>query len=137
MESLLRKDFQQHPRLFWLRPLTNDDVTRASQLWSPPPDLLAFWKEFGIGDIFEYEEVLNPFGEDASIEYITKRERENGFPTHLTAFHIGAFISGFGPNGYECLQCDSFCLLGRYSSLEEWYVGVLRTEFGSRYGLEQ
>jgi hypothetical protein len=136
MNNRLREDIHNYPELFWFKePLGESDIRRTFDLWQPPNDLLEFWREFGSGDMFESETILRPFAASSSVEFITERERRKGFPMHLTVFHLGIFISGFNSEGFEAFERDSFSFLGRFKTLDDWYVNMIRGSFEKRYRL--
>jgi hypothetical protein len=136
MNNRLRDDIHNYPDLFCLKePLSEPDIRRTTDLWRPPDDLLEFWREFGSGDMFESETILRPFAASSSVEFISEREQNKGFPRHLTVFHLGIFVSGFDSEGFETFERDSYNFLGRFRTLDDWYVEMIRGSFEERYRL--
>jgi hypothetical protein len=136
MNDQLRNDIRGFPDVFWLKePLDDFDIQRTCDLWNPPDDLTSFWREFGTGDMFESERILRPFAKSSSVEFITARERNKGLPKHLTAFHYGIFVSGFDSKGFEVFDPDSYRFLGRFDTLDQWYITLIRRSWWERYKL--
>jgi hypothetical protein len=136
MNEEIRNDIAKYPDVFWFeKPLDEPELYQADRLLQPPNDLLAFWREFGAGLMFESERILRPFTEDVSMSFITEREKAQGWPSHLTVFHLGVVISGFDSKGFEAFDVDSYNPLGRFDTLDGWYVNVIKDIFGDRYGL--
>jgi hypothetical protein len=85
--------------------------------------------------MFESELILRPFAEFEGVELITAQEAAKGLPSHLTAFHMGIYISGFDSDGFEVYEIESYKFVGRFFRLDDWYVETLRSEFADRYEL--
>ena len=138
MNDQLSRDIREFPDVFWLKdPLTESEIFKTRELWHPPEDLASFWSVFGTGHMFESEVILRPFAESLSVEFITSRERNKGLPRHLTAFHYGIFVSGFDLSGFEVFDPDSYRFLGRFETLDDWYVAMIRDSWSERYGLSK
>lgn len=136
MIDRLRRDIARYPDIFWLRdPLTKPALETAQEHWNPPLDLITLWSEFGTGEMFESEVILRPFADSQSVEFFTDRERQKGLPLHLVAFHYGIFVSAFDLDGFHIFDTDTYECLGRFNSLDDWYVEFIWGSWSERYGL--
>jgi hypothetical protein len=106
-----------------------------------PNDLLVFWQETGGGDVFETETILGPLGDPQmgdDIATVNHALRSDGMPARFLVFHAGLLMSAVDTEAgdYVELEPSSFRVLRRFASLDEWYRGTLRKEYGERYGLQ-
>lgn len=105
-----------------------------------PPDLLAFWKETGGGDVFESETILGPLGDPQlgdDIAAVNREMRSRGMPENFVVYHIGLLMSAVDTalgDYVELAQAD-FHVLRRFVSLDDWYNATLRAEYRQRYNL--
>jgi hypothetical protein len=105
----------------------------------PRTDLRRLWPATGGGEPFESEELwvlLAPpmLGED--FEGVNAWYRQNGMDARCLVFHTGCFVVAVRqPHGALVELVGSTHAEGRtFGSLDEWY-GLLRAEYGWRYGL--
>jgi hypothetical protein len=120
-----------------------EDWLRRNQI-TIPSDLIELWKATSGGDVFESETILRPtvqtlpnsgfVGDDiesANRSLSTARNSDG-----LFIFQRGVFRSAIRLRDQQFVTLDdNFMVTGCYPSLDEWYVYTIRTEFGSRYGL--
>jgi hypothetical protein len=107
--------------------------------WLIPKDLIEFWAATGGGEIFESESVLRPLispdGQE-EVEQVTQWCVHRGMPPGLIVFHQGlGFTATRSGDGMYVSLDTNFRISGLYSSLDKWYVKVLRAEYAARYGL--
>jgi len=105
-----------------------------------PEDLCILLSETGGGDIFETETILSPSGDKSLGDEIASTNeslRQRGLPKGLTVFHQGSWVSAVRINEpqYVTVDGESFTVTGEYESLDDWYKGTIRDEFGRRYKL--
>ena len=101
-----------------------------------PSELQQLWTRFGGGEAFESEYFLLPVDGPEGIRAATSLEVGRGMASNGLIFHSGYCLSLFLPNHtYLSLTRDGYELLGTFDSLDDWYVSVLRHEFGLRYGM--
>jgi hypothetical protein len=105
-----------------------------------PSDLLGFWHETGGGDIFETETILGPLSDPQmgdDIASVNREMRSRGMQERFVVYHIGLLMSAVDTltGDYVELAPSDFQVLRRFASLDEWYRGTLRAEYGERYGL--
>ncbi|MFL6436923.1 MAG: hypothetical protein ACJ71Q_05035 [Terriglobales bacterium] len=109
-------------------------------------DLLDFWRMTGGGDLFESETILRPtveslpnacFVSGDDTDSVNSTQRERGMPKHLFVFQIGVFFSAVDMRYHKYVTLsESYVPQAQFNSLEQWYRGTLRAEFGSTYGLK-
>jgi hypothetical protein len=138
MIKVLTEDISRYPKLFFLSgPIPSEDIPISIAGLPVPHDLRELWNRFGGGEMFESEEILVPTERVEDMLAATDREaiKESGvegFP-----FHAGYCLSMALPDqSYVAIGRYEAKLLGRFHSLDEWYVSVLRAEYASRYGLK-
>ena len=141
--GLLIQDALRRPELFqWhgrIAPTILDRWLVAHKL-RVPDDLYAFWRETGGGELFETETILAPFGEPSlgdDIDGANRYHRDHGLPEDLLLFHIGVCYSAISlsDSAYVSSDSPSFSIRRRHASLDGWYFGEIRKEYGDRYGL--
>lgn len=142
------EDAQLRPQIFCSfnaipEPELNDWLRRADLVL--PTDLVEFWRLTGGGDIFDSETILRPsvsttpnasFAEDG-IEQMNAAAAQEGKPADLYLFAIGTFRSAIrmSDQKYITLKHGGYIVDKSFNSFNQWYVEVLRAEFGTRYGL--
>jgi hypothetical protein len=104
------------------------------------PDLVSFWRQTGGGEAFETETLLGPFGDSSLGEGAMDVNRtlwQSGMPAQYFVFHIGLLTSAADTNAgdYVELAPDTFDVVRRFSTFDDWYLSTLRSEYGARYGL--
>jgi hypothetical protein len=109
-----------------------------------PSDLIELWELTGGGDIFDSETVLRPtvtsipnasFVHD-DIEGRNSAHAATGKPSGLYIFQQGTFLSAIRLSDQKFVTLTKdYAVKNSYGSLDDWYVGTLRAEFGERYGL--
>jgi hypothetical protein len=103
------------------------------------PSLVSFWRRTGGGDLFESETILGPLRADPAdnLLEVNNFRWENGLPSNLLLFNVGAFTSASRPDEPQIvtLRNGSFEIEKSYHTLDDWYEDTLRAEFGARYGL--
>lgn len=138
---LLLHDAAMKPHVFrWNNPVSAMAIADwlTKRQWTVPADLRQFWAETGGGEAFETEKFLTPIRDvhdDESVEQATACAARQGAPAGLVIFHQGLGLSGvrMADSVYIWLQDNK--VIGEYSSLDEWYLAVLRSEYAKRYGL--
>jgi hypothetical protein len=113
-----------------------------------PLDLVELWRRTGGGDVFESETILRPnvpsvpakfFVTGDDTDSANAAHRSSGLAKHLYVFQFGAFLSAVDLRTMEYVtlsEADSYSITSRFASLDDWYQGSLRAEFGSRYALD-
>ena len=109
-----------------------------------PSDLLELWEVTGGGDIFDSETVFRPtvaslpnacFAHD-DIEGRNAAHAAAGKPSGLFIFQKGTFLSAIRLSDQKFVTLTKdYAVENSFDSLDDWYVGTLRAEFGERYGL--
>lgn len=109
-----------------------------------PADLIEMWAATGGGDVFESETILRPtvpsipnagFIQD-DIESRNAQHTANGKPQGLYIFQQGAFLSAVRLSDQKFVTLTKDYLVeDSFGSLDDWYIGPLRVEFGKNYGL--
>jgi hypothetical protein len=143
MNQTIQEDATRRPQYFcWNGPVSETrvrDWTEARRL-SLPADLVELWVTTGGGDLFETETILGPFGSIATaddVDSVNLLERARGLAPGYLIFHVG--LGGFTAvrlNDLQYVTLDTEHREGAlYTSLDSWYRGVLRAEYGERYGL--
>jgi hypothetical protein len=143
MTPSMIQDAQARPKLFfWKGPL--DEVRLKEYVdqhgWSVPKDLFDLWLKTGGGEIFESETLLGPWRDPEMGDEVSALNEEfysRGLPRKYLVFHTGMATSAarLSDGKYVQLDPDSFSEVEVYSSLEDWYRRLLRTEYAERYGL--
>lgn len=112
----------------------------------PPDVLVAFWRRFEGGDLFESETILLPMIRDKAlltpmngdnIETVTAFQRTARPNLQGAVFHTGSWTSTFVTGNVFLVFSESDELIGSFSDLDSWYAAVPRKEFAQRYGLTQ
>jgi hypothetical protein len=142
MKSPILVDAQAHPRLFrWNGPIDPQILLQwaARHDCMVPPDLLDFWASTGGGEVFETEMFLKPLvssADEDGVEHATISRERRGMPAGLVVFHegLGSTAVRCADGAYVSLDFDSR-IAGLYDSFDDWYVNVLRSEYGERYRL--
>ena len=105
-----------------------------------PDDLFEFWLRTGGGDIFESETMLGPFadadmGDD--VDSVNHFHHQRGLSSEYLIFHTGSGISAvrLSDKQYMLLNDTDYHEVKSFRSLEEWYMGWIRSEYAERYGL--
>jgi hypothetical protein len=143
---IILQDAERWPKAFqWFGAIPRPEIENWLQRehLDLPPDLIELWERSGGGDVFE-ETFLRPtvpyvpnsgYVED-DIESVNVHHAAAGNPHGLYLFMDGAFLSAirFDDQEFVTLTRD-YVVEGSFLSLDEWYVGTLRAEFGGRYGL--
>jgi len=87
--------------------------------------------------------MLSPFGRTDladDIESVNLFHRQSGMPVDWLVFHTG--IGGLSvvkmlAGQYASVQEGSYQVQQTFSSLADWYAGLLRREYAARYGLQE
>jgi len=145
---VLLQDAQKVPRIFSpfgaIPAAELDDWLRRTGLVLPS-DLIELWQQTGGGDVFESETIFRPtvpstpnscFVED-DIEGRNATYEEKGKSGDIYVFQQGAFLSAvrLSDQRFVTLTEGGYTIKDSFASLDEWYVGTLRVEYGERYGL--
>jgi hypothetical protein len=141
MTSSLLEDARLYPRVFaWRGPVPRSQIDEWCNRsgWSVPEELIEIWEEVGGGDLFESETIFHPIS--GLPEFINDENvslREAGMSSNYLAFHRGLVVSVIDGRTYEILTLDndSFGILQRFRTIDEWYRLTIRNEFAHRYGL--
>ncbi len=139
----MMSDAQTFPRLF----LWNGRPDKSAlQRWvdshslGTASELIALLSETGGGVLFETEVILAPFsgGLADHADAVNREHRQRGLPVDYWLFHTGVTLSAYSRTRqtYDELS-PSYRTTQSFSSLEEWYVMVLRSEYAERYGLAE
>jgi hypothetical protein len=107
------------------------------------PGLVSFWRRTGGGDVFESETLLGPLVSDECDNVLRFNEFhwDKGLPHDLLVFHTGLCLSASSVdrrrhrNRVVELAPDSYEIVRRYDTFNEWYQKILRGEYAERYGL--
>jgi hypothetical protein len=107
-----------------------------------PSDLLSLWAQCGGADLFESETLLSPFGDPLKgldVDGVTAFHRNKGLGANWILFHVGIGVSGFRRDtaSIAWFLGDAYSLMETFDSLDSWYKGVLRAEYGDRYGFSK
>lgn len=144
----LLQDAQRTPRIFSpfgaIPSVEIQDWLRRTELILPA-DLIELWQQTGGGDVFESETILRPtvpsipnscFVED-DIEAINAAYAEEGKSRDLYVFQEGLFLSAvrLSDQTFVTLTKGGYTVKDCFRTLDQWYVGTLRAEYGERYGL--
>jgi hypothetical protein len=138
---LLLHDAAMKPHVFrWNKPVSPTSIADwlTERQWTVPADLRHFWSETGGGEAFETEKFFTPIlggHNDEGVEQATAWAARQGAPPGLVIFHQGLGISGVRISDRAYLWLQDNKVSGEYSSLDEWYLAVLRSEYAERYGL--
>jgi hypothetical protein len=142
------KDAESRPDLFaWFGAIERGQIEvwlRSSNL-EVPDDLLDFWTKTGGGDLFECETIFRPtqipslepyFVSGDDIDTANQYRIPKGMSVSYLVFHDGIFLSAvrladkkLGTLGDEHEETAVF------SDLHDWYLGTLRKDFASHFGL--
>lgn len=137
-------DSHRRPRLFvWSGPI--DEYALRVWLtklgWVIPEDLFQLWSSTGGGDLFETETVLVPMSDSdcEGAEEFNAAQYLAGMPHDYIVFHIG--LGGMSAvrisdHSYVQLSPGNFRETSQFTSLDDWYSGLLLREYGHRYGLD-
>lgn len=144
---LLLQDAKLHPNIldeFGAIPDAElQDWLRRSGLRFPS-DLVEFWRQTGGGDVFESETILRPavpslpgstFVDD-DIEQRNATHVGAGKPQDLYIFQEGCFLSAVRLSDQYFVRLKGYQVESSFATLDDWYIGTLRAEFGERYGIE-
>jgi hypothetical protein len=146
MMRQFRQDQAQRPELFlFARPISESelDAWLRERNLIIPADLKKFWCETGCGEMFESETILSPSGLPAladDIDSVNTFHRQQGMPNNYLIFHTGIGLSIVTiPDGqYASIQeGGSYTIQQTFSSLADWYSGLIRCEYAFRYGLDE
>lgn len=68
---------------------------------------------------------------------VNRHMRTRGMPGRFLVFHVGLLTSAVDTDSgdYVELAPDTFHVVRRFASLDEWYNSTLRAEYRERYGL--
>jgi hypothetical protein len=136
-------DAEARPRLFlWEGPLDPETlrILLSQKDWTIPDDLFSFWVATGGGDLFETETILGPkSSEELGDNLFTENDRlqKAGLPTDYMVFHMGLFLSAIRLRDgmYVRLDPRNFHELSEYSSMEDWYSSLIRSNYENDYDL--
>lgn len=141
-ELLLLRDAAAAPRLFhWNGPIESSELSawcRQNQI-EPPVDLLDAWAITGGGTMFETEDLwaprADPLGED--IRSVNIGLHAHGLAPRFVAFHTGLWVSAIdrADGSLAVLVPQTFSVLQRWRTFDDWYGGAVRAEYAARYGL--
>lgn len=143
MNSLFLKDQTARPELFaWNGPLDeetlsqwiNNSGVRANE------ELFRLWLKTGGGYMFESELILAPFGDPRmgeDVVSVNDIHRGEGLSHELLLVHIGSVLTALriADGAWVVVEPSSYRIVAAYSSFDEWYERVIRSEFAERYGL--
>jgi hypothetical protein len=145
--DLLISDIAAYPKVFFLQGALLDASIPADICgMQPPDDLVAFWRRFGGGELFESETILLPtIGDTAllttmkgdDVETVTAFQRTARPNLQGAVFHTGCCTSTFLTGNVFLVFDESDELICSFSDLDSWYAAVPRKEFAERYGLTQ
>lgn len=130
------------PQVFrWNRPVGAKAIEDwlTGRQWTVPTDLRQFWSQTGGGEAFETERFFAPLlgaQHDESVEQATSLAAGQGAPAGLLIFHQGLGLSGVRMSDGAYIWMQDNQVSGEYSSLDQWYLAVLRSEYAERYGLD-
>lgn len=142
MRSSIFDDAHAKPHLFrWNGAIVSQRLADWSrkQSWRIPPDLSEFWARTGGGIVFETETLLKPIvgaDDEKGVEQATDWLKGRGMPNGFFVIHEGLCLTvvRYEDGAYLTLD-DRARIAGLYDSFDNWYVQVLRAEYGERYGL--
>lgn len=145
MMAALREDAKRRPELFdWEGPVSRAHLEPllAERGWSLPADLVSLWEQTGGGEIFESETLLAPCGDIAlgdNLFTFNDELRQQGLPEGYVVFHSGMTVSAvrLADGRYIELDVTDFHERAIFSSLEDWYLRLIRAEYAERYGLPE
>lgn len=147
MIDLLISDIAAYPQVFFLQgALLNASIPAEICGMQPPDDLVAFWRRFGGGDLFESETILLPMIEDTAllptikgddVETATAFQRAARPNLQGAVFHTGCWTSTFLTGNVFLVFDESDEVIASFGDLDSWYAAVPRKEFAERYGLAQ
>jgi hypothetical protein len=143
--DLLISDIAAYPKVFSLQgALLAASLPAEICGMQPPDDLVAFWRRFGGGELFESETILLPTIRETAllitmkgndVETLTAFQR-TARPNLLGAvFHTGFRTSTFLTGNVFLVFDESDKLICSFNDLDSWYASVPRKEFAKRYGL--
>lgn len=140
MSNLLREDAKHRPDLFiWNGPIPAErlDQWLRQRQFCVPTDLTQLWLETGGGDFFESETILNPIGVSGDdLDSVNEAYYQRGLPRDYLLVHVGTVLTAIRLHDQKWIVLDeSYDAREEYSSLDDWYASVLRSEFADRYGL--
>lgn len=105
-----------------------------------PEDLIAFWQVTGGGDLFESETILSPFGDTYlgdDIDSVNEFHYSQGMKRDYLVFHVGTGLSAVRlADGHYVTLRDNYQELSEFFSLDDWYVGEVRSQFANQYHLD-
>jgi len=141
--STLLSDAARRPDLFlWNGPIPGPELASwlNDRCWTLPPDLVSFLSETGGGNVFESEWILGPYGDSSlgtDLESVNQFHWSRGLGDACLVFNTGGFFSVIDqPRGdYVVVSEKDYRTDSRYPTLEAWYLGTARKEFGRKYGL--
>lgn len=141
MQLTLLIDAKSRPELFdWAGPIENKklDSWLDQMQWIIPDDLKYLWCETGGGDFLESETIFYPFSSlypYDRIADVNEYQRSLGLPENYLVFHSGIYLSAIDMTSQQFLLINekSYAPHREFSSLEEWYVKAIRSEFEDRY----
>jgi hypothetical protein len=134
------QDAKVRPDLFcWAGAVSADELRTflsARGLERLPADLFELLCTTGGGDVFETEMIVTSrdsvFGTDADM---LNRGFEPPFGRAMWLFHEGVTRGAVDLHELTYVSLANDEVIGTFATLDEWYVGVLRSEFAERYGL--
>jgi hypothetical protein len=145
--DLLISDIAAYPEVFFLHGALMDASIPANICgMRPPDDLVAFWRRFGGGELFETETILLPTIRDTAsltltngddVESVTTFQRTARPNLQGAVFHTGCWTSTFLTGNVFLVFGESDELIGSFIDLDSWYAAVPRKEFAQRYGFTQ
>jgi hypothetical protein len=145
--DLLISDIAAYPAVFFLQgALPDASIPADIHGMRPPEDLVAFWRCFGGGELFESETILLPTIRDTAsltltkgddVESVTAFQRAARPNVQGAVFHNGCWTSTFLTGNLFLVFNESDELIGSFNDLDSWYATVPRKAFAERYGLTQ
>lgn len=142
MINTILKDSTEHPELFhWFGALNITEIERWERDFSVsiPEDLKLLWNRTGGGDLFESETILQPFGvrDDDLVCRVSEMFWKKGLPQDHYIFHKGMCLSTFSKSGKSLTAWKEpdIIAFADFPDLDNWYSGLLRSEYAQRYGL--
>lgn len=143
--NIIFDDARSRPELFdWEGPVDSVHLEKllSEKAWKIPADLLNFWISTGGGEMFESEYVLAPCGStylgDNLFSY-NEELRDRGLPVDYVVFHVGMAVSAIRQSDgcYVQLDPENFSEKASFSSLLDWYIRLIRSEYAKYYRLQR
>lgn len=143
MNNILMQDSVRHPKLFvWNGGIVGDrlNIWLQKHNLNLPEDLIAFWEITGGGDLFESETILSPFGDTYlgdDLDSVNEFHYSQGMKQDYLVFHVGTGLSAVRlADGHYVTLRDNYQELSDFFSLDDWYVGEVRSQFANQYNLD-